>query len=132
MPLTNKSLLDTTRRPRKGNRLYCMVWAEDDLFKVGLGSGKNRRDSSATATIRKYLGPKGRAPGPVREWRWEVPALNNKAWGDCQRLEMVFATALNVGWGLLRRGPSDLSGSSSKDSSSSRGRRSWRPLRWMP
>lgn len=85
---------EPTRQPRYGNRLYCMVWAEHDLFKVGLSSGRNARDGSAVRTITKYLGYEGAVPGPFIEWRAALPVLEGEAWGDCQRLEMVFATAL--------------------------------------
>lgn len=85
---------EPTRQPRFGNRLYCMVWTEHDLLKVGLSSGRNARDTSAVQAVAKYLGHEGVAPGSFVEWRAELPALDGAAWGDCQRLEMVFATAI--------------------------------------
>lgn len=85
---------EPTRQPRFGNRLYCMVWTDHDLFKVGLSSGRNARDNSAVQAMGKYFGHEGVMPGSFIEWRAEVPAVEGAAWGDCQRLEMVFATAI--------------------------------------
>ena len=85
---------DPTRRARKNNRLYCLVWADNDLFKVGLGSGKNARDVSALQSITKYFAYDGIIPGSFDEWRADIRALDRRAWGDGQSFEMVFATAL--------------------------------------
>lgn len=103
-------------KPRFNNRLYCMVWPDHALLKFGLGSGRNARDGSALKALRNYLGP-DHAPGPFVEWRAELPFLDGAAWGDCQRLEMVVATALkrrldataamDVGFEWLRRSDLD-------------------------
>ena len=85
---------ELTRQPRYANRLYALIWIDHDLFKLGLGSGRNARDASALQNLTKYLCHEGAAPGDFAEWRAEVPALEGAAWGDCQRLEMVFATAV--------------------------------------
>lgn len=85
---------DPTRRPRKNNRIYCLVWTENDLFKVGLGSGKIARDASALRSITKYFAYDGVTPGRPDEWRADLRVLDGRAWGDGQRFEMVFATAL--------------------------------------
>jgi hypothetical protein len=85
---------EPTRQPRLDNQLYCMVWADHELLKVGLSSGRNRRDASAISTMTKYLGHDSVVPGRFIEWRAAVPGLEGAAWGDCQRLEMVFATSL--------------------------------------
>ena len=85
---------EPTRQLRKDNRLYCLVWTKNDLFKVGLGSGKNARDTSALRSITKYFAHDGITPGRPDEWRADLRALDDKAWGDGQRFEMVFATAL--------------------------------------
>ncbi len=85
---------EPTRQPRYGNRLYCLVWADHDLFKIGLGSGHNARALSAVQTITRYLQYEGVTPGSYIEWRAELPQLEGKAWGDGQRLEMVVATAV--------------------------------------
>jgi len=37
--LNKKGRREPTRQPRYANRLYCLVWADHDLFKLGLGSG---------------------------------------------------------------------------------------------
>ncbi len=71
-----------------------MVWADQDLFKVGLSSGRNARDVSAVRSIHKYFDHAGVTPGSFIEWRAELPALEGAAWGDCQRVEMVVATAV--------------------------------------
>lgn len=92
--LNKRGLPEPTRQPRYGNRLYCMVWADHDLFKLGLGSGKNARDASALRSISKYFEGQGTVPGSFKAWRAELPALEGAAWGDCQRLEMVVATAV--------------------------------------
>jgi hypothetical protein len=84
---------EPTRQPRHANRLYALIWPDHDLFKLGLGSGKNTRDASALRSIAKYYGYESVVPGDFEEWRAELPALEGSAWGDCQRLEMVFATA---------------------------------------
>jgi hypothetical protein len=70
------------------------VWTENDLFKVGLGSGKIARGSSALRSITKYFAYDSVAPGGFDEWRADLWALDGRAWGDGQRFEMVFATAL--------------------------------------
>lgn len=86
---------EPTRQPRRDNWLYCTVWADNNLFKIGLSSGKNVRETSAVRAIERYFARRNEAPGARTEWRTEfLPGLDNKAWGDCQRLEMVFATAL--------------------------------------
>lgn len=85
---------EPTRQLRKDNRLYCLVWTRNDLFKVGLGSGKNARGTSALRSITKYFAHDGITPGRPDEWRADLRALDDKAWGDGQRFEMVFATAL--------------------------------------
>src|ERR1700730_4982574 len=85
---------EPTRQPRYGNRLYCMVWVDHDLFKVGLSSGRNRRDPMAVATLRRHFAHDDVTIGPFAEWRADVPALEGAPWGDCQRFEMVFATVL--------------------------------------
>jgi hypothetical protein len=85
---------EPTRQLRKGNRLYCLVWDTHELFKVGLGSGKNARDASALRSITKYFAHDGITPERPDEWRADLPALDDKAWGDGQRFEMVFASAL--------------------------------------
>jgi len=77
------------------NRLYCLVWADHDLFKLGLGSGaKSARSASARKSIARYFGSEAFAPGTLVEWRAELPFLEGAPWGDCQRFEMVFATDL--------------------------------------
>lgn len=85
---------EPTRQLRKANRLYCLVWAKNDLFKIGLGSGKTGRDYSALRSITKYFAFDGITPGRPDEWRADLRALDDRAWGDGQRFEMVFATAL--------------------------------------
>jgi hypothetical protein len=85
---------EPTRQPRHDNRLYCMVWPDHQLIKVGLSSGRNKRDASAVVAITKYLVHDGVIPGRFTEWRAQIPELDGAAWGDCQRLEMVFATSL--------------------------------------
>lgn len=85
---------EPTRHPRYGNRLYCLVWVDHDLFKVGLGSGRNARDRAAVGSLTKYLAHEHALPGAFSEWRAELPALDGAAWGDCQRLEMVFGTVV--------------------------------------
>jgi len=85
---------EPTRQPRRANRLYALIWPDHDLFKLGLGSGRNARDASALQSITKYLGHEGVVPAEVAELRAELPQLEGAAWGDCQRLEMVFATAV--------------------------------------
>jgi hypothetical protein len=85
---------EPTRQPRYANRLYCLIWPDHDLFKLGLGSGKNARDASALQSITKYFGHEAVVPGAFVEWRAELPELEGAAWGDCQRFEMVFATAV--------------------------------------
>ena len=85
---------DPTRRLRKNSRIYCLVWTENDLFKVGLGSGKNTRDASALRSITKHFADLGVTPGRPDGWRADLRALDGRAWGDGQRFEMVFATAL--------------------------------------
>jgi len=85
---------EPTRQPRHNNRLYCLVWADHDLFKVGLGSGRNLRQPSAIKQLSKYLAHENAAPGAHAEWRADLPALEGEAWGDCQRLEMAFASAI--------------------------------------
>lgn len=85
---------EPTRQPRRGNRLYCLVWPDHDVFKVGLSSGQNARDVSAVQAISKYFAHEGVTPGSFIEWRAELPALEGAAWGDCQRLEMVVTTAV--------------------------------------
>jgi hypothetical protein len=67
---------------------------DHDVFKVGLSSGQNARDVSGVRTISKYFEHDGVTPGTFIEWRAELPALEGAAWGDCQRLEMVVATAV--------------------------------------
>jgi hypothetical protein len=71
-----------------------MVWAQHDLFKVGLSSGLNARDVSADIAITRYFAFDGVRPGASIEWRAELRDLEGAAWGDCQRFEMVFASAL--------------------------------------
>lgn len=86
---------EPTRQPRYANRLYCLVWADHDLFKLGLGSGgRSARSASARKSIARYFGSEAFTPGTLVEWRAELPFLEGQPWGDCQRLEMVFATAL--------------------------------------
>lgn len=65
---------EPTRQPRRGDRSYCLVWPDHDVFKIGLSSGQNARNVSAVRTISKYfehegvtggrLGPLHRASGP--------------------------------------------------------------------
>lgn len=86
---------DPTRRLRKNSRIYCLVWTENDLFKVGLGSGKNTRDASALRSVTKHFAHVGVTLGRPDGWRADLPALDGRAWGDGQRFEMVFATALS-------------------------------------
>lgn len=85
---------EPTRQARYGNRLYCLVWVQHDLFKIGLGSGQNTRDGAAVQSLRRSFEHQGVTPGGFVEWRAEFPQLEGAAWGDCQRLEMVVATAL--------------------------------------
>jgi hypothetical protein len=85
---------EPTRQPRRHNRLYCMIWPDHDLFKVGLSSGVNARDISAARSIAKYFAHRNIVPESYVEWRAELPMLEEAPWGDCQRLEMVFATAV--------------------------------------
>lgn len=87
---------EPTRQPREGNRLYCIVWEDNDLFKVGLGSNKNARESSAIRSITRYFTYDKVIPGDRKEWRTDLPGLDRKAWGDCQRFEMVAATAIKT------------------------------------
>ena len=95
---------EPTRQLRKDSRLYCLVWAENDLFKVGLGSGKNARGASALRSITKYFSYDGITPGRPDEWRADLRVLDDRAWGDGQRFEMVFATALKQGLGAEAAG----------------------------
>jgi hypothetical protein len=92
--LNKRKKKEPTRQPRWNNRLYCLVWADNDLFKVGLGSGEKARDSSALKSIKRYFDFDRVTPGKFDEWRADLPALDSRAWGDGQRFEMVFATAL--------------------------------------
>jgi len=84
-----------TRSPRTGNGLYCIVWPEHDLLKLGLSSGGgDARSSSARGALRDYLAHEGAIPGPHTEWRAALPFMEGTTWGDCQRFELVVATAL--------------------------------------
>lgn len=86
---------EPTRQPRYGNRLYCMVWADHDLYKFGLSSARSARDTSAIRTIKKYFAAEeGFVLQSYEGWRTELPELDGYAWGDCQRFEMVVATAV--------------------------------------
>jgi len=85
---------DTTRQLRRDNRLYCVVFPTHDLFKVGLSSGKNARGTKAVDAITRYLRYEQARPDNPLEWRAELPGLDDHEWGECQRLEMVFATLL--------------------------------------
>ncbi len=113
--LNKRRLPEPTRQPRKSNRLYCLVWADHDLFKVGLSSGENARDLSAVRAIRKYFEHEGVTPGGFIEWRAELPQLEGAAWGDCQRLEMVVATALKRRLGASAAGAVGLEWLTGKD-----------------
>jgi hypothetical protein len=57
---------EPTRQPRHDNRLYCLVWSDHDLLKVGLTSGKNDRDadSNGTLTATHADAPHGRSERP--------------------------------------------------------------------
>lgn len=85
---------EPTRQPRFSNFLYCLVWADHDLLKVGLSSGQNTRDASAERSIGRFLRHQGVTAEPVVGWRAALPCIEGAAWGDCQRLEMVVATAI--------------------------------------
>ena len=73
-----------------------MIWPDHDLLKFGLGSGKNKRDASAIEALNKYLSHERATAQPLKEWRAELPCMEGAPWGDCQRLEMVFGTALKL------------------------------------
>lgn len=87
---------EPTRQPRRDNCLYCMVWADHDLYKFGLSSKRSARETSAIRTITKYFAyaDEGFVPQSFEGWRTELPELDGYAWGDCQRFEMVVATAV--------------------------------------
>lgn len=72
---------DPTKQPRHGNRLYCLVFPDHNLFKIGLGSGRGGRSGKAIDTIKKK---RGIAPGPTpsggqsfRHWRAVPGAIAN-------------------------------------------------------
>jgi hypothetical protein len=71
-----------------------MVWPDNDLLKFGLSCGSNSRDQAALQQIRRYFAHSRVEPGPFVEWRAEIPSLEGSAWGDCQRVEMVFGAVL--------------------------------------
>ena len=92
--LNQHGAAEPTRQPRFHTRLYCIVWEEHDVLKVGLGSGTSDRSRPATESLARYLSYEGVSPGPFDEWRADLPTMEGAPWGDCQPLEMVFATAV--------------------------------------